>query len=125
MLLSKQEMFNKAYNGVVKQGHKSATTFGKCLYLCDDGSMCAVGHIMDGIVSKDSGLWQTKGDVEDLQNLSVNLGEQLPWDSAVESFLINMQYAHDYSNDTDFISNFKKQMKVVARNHGLSVPETV
>jgi hypothetical protein len=50
---TRQALFNKTYKGVLAQGKASARN-GTCVYLSEDGSRCAVGHLINKSLIRDS-----------------------------------------------------------------------
>lgn len=117
--LTKQEMFDIAYNGIVNQGKPGIDSGGDCVYQGPDGSMCAVGLIFDahGI----GGLRNLEGDVlEAASALDLDLtGEQI-------DFMDSMQTAHDSAAQTGdilgFMDRFRFNMSMMAEKLGLSIP---
>jgi hypothetical protein len=133
MKLTNQEMFDKAYVGIVKQGRPAYTICPEtgdvhCVYLASDGDMCAFGHIMDGIVDKDSPRWNSKQGVygSDLGSLF----DGVPEHGSPHYLASCIQTAHDkpadaYASNKDgavFIEAYKKEMATIAKSYNLVVP---
>lgn len=128
-MYSKQEIFDKAYRGVVKQGIQAKDGLS-CAYITDDDTMCAAGHVMSGEIDSESRLWNCVGDVKTLRNDADFFEEKLPWEPNHDNFVYKIQQAHDYalngqldkSNET-FVRCFKKKMYDIAIRNGLEIPE--
>lgn len=134
--MTPQEIFNKAYVGVVKQGAQCLDEEQcECVYLNkDNGHMCALGHVMKGIVNKDSPLWEAKGGVAALFQAFVQDPRSVEFvqDSQKIGFLSDnltlaqdIQGAHDeIANDSlAFVGEFKAGMAAVAMDWGLEIPQ--
>lgn len=122
--LSRQEMFNKAYNGVIEQGCQAYNhEMSQCVYR-NGNQRCAVGHIMKGCIPEDSNLWAHDGTVKDVLDVADAVGQELPFDWDDEKFLHEMQRVHDnLVDDEDFVDNFKNRMSNFARKYDLVCPE--
>lgn len=127
--MTRQEMFDKAYLGVIKQGGPAVqpnhnTGGSMCSYLTPDGRMCAVGHLMTDEELKVMGIF--KGGVFDLRD---EWGEDAPaWmqEQDDRDFLAAMQDAHDNLmgyEGREFVTNYMHDMEKVAAFYNLTVPE--
>lgn len=112
--MTKQEIFDKAYLGVLRQGGLATAPSGGCFYSLD-GKFCAVGQLMtpeqrDQLV----GLGLNFATF-DRVNRKLNL---LP--SELVPFVLRLQGAHDNAVSLDA---FAENMKIIALEHDLKVPE--
>ncbi len=131
--MTRQEMFDKAYLGVIKQGgpavQSSRGTVGlSCSYLSrDTGRKCAVGQLLT-----DLELIEVGGFVGGVGNLEADWPsltilpkpEWLNYDNL--SFLEEMQQVHDNQYHTDgdgYLGYFKGSMQDFAVRWELTVPE--
>ncbi len=122
--MNRQEMFDKALQGVRRQG-KQSRTFAGCVYRVDapEGERrCAVGHLLEGeILDKAE---ENGGSVTHLvsSGLKLGLGED-----TVEgkNFLDDLQYAHDYASQVNFVDEFANRMQYVAKKWHLAFPENI
>lgn len=128
----RQDHFNKAYLGVIAQGEPATTpsSYGssglRCVYLTDNGSKCAVGHILTEEELRKYG--SVMGGVSDLWNDMYSRGDadyEHPF-YADGSFYSAMQERHDdlmgYSGP-EFVEAFKQEMREFAKIYELTVPD--
>ncbi len=131
--MTRQEMFNKAYLGVIKQGgpavkHNHNTDFLMCNYLTSNGLKCNVGHLMteeelkamggfNGGVDSLYAQWEYDTDLP-LPEWLMGRGDRI--------FLADLQEVHDklmtYKGD-EFLDYFKSDMAKFAAQYNLTVPE--
>jgi hypothetical protein len=120
--ISKQEMFDIAYKGVVDQGCQSTEPgTSDCRYKSEDGSMCAAGYILaethpDLVPDEDSNIRS----VLKLAGLIPSI--YVPNEYVV--FAMALQRAHDKwdaksENGADFVPYYKEQMRLVAEEYKL------
>lgn len=117
----RQDHFNKAYLGVIAQG-EPAINGSLCSYLTPKGSKCSVGHILTEEELKLYG--HCKGPVRDLY-VAMGMPKDHPFDTD-RSFYEDMQEVHDdlmYERGAEFVSFFKRDMKLFAAKYKLEVPE--
>lgn len=129
--MTRQEMFNKAYLGVIKQGgpavQSNPNTEGlMCSYLAPDGRKCAVGHLMTEEELKVMGRF--KGGVQDLADDWADCLPYPEWLFGNENldFLNHLQDTHDNLMDYDgaeFVDVYKYNMAKFAAFYNLTVPE--
>ena len=128
----RQAHFNKAYLGVIAQGEPATaysphTSSGlRCVYLADNGSKCAVGHLLSEEELQKYG--DVLGGVDDLWD-GMYLREDADHDHPFYEdarFYDAMQNKHDnlmgYSG-TEFVEAFKQEMASFARFYNLTVPD--
>lgn len=111
--MTNQEIFDKALNGILKQGVPSMMSSGVCKYRGPNGTMCAVGLLLtdDEALAMDD----VMGAIDDL-----------PVELVPERLLPHMdllsaiQCAHDYaSSRTPFVEEYKVRMRDVAKSFKL------
>jgi len=113
--LTRQELFDNAAKGVIRQGRPSFDPHGTCLYFAGN-SRCGIGHsIPDG----HEGLY-FRGDVKNLVFHYPDLA--VLFDAGVNmDFLCDLQKAHDSSAVmTDFLTCFRGVMQNLAKNYKLN-----
>lgn len=115
--LTRQELFDNAARGVLKQGRRALDANGGYLYLAGN-SRCGIGHsIPDG----HEGL-QYKGDVEGLVGYHLDLADL--FDAPINmAFLKELQRAHDNAGMgfiPDFAPCFRKAMRDIAKYYKLN-----
>ena len=123
--MTPQELFDKAYIGVVKQGVPSRSESGGCFYRGPNGSKCAVGFLIDDETAEEwegFGVWYV---LRGAPNLPA-------WFVENADLLEVMQKAHDDSGLGDFtfvpekfLPDFKARMHEIAQSYSLTVPEVV
>lgn len=132
-MLTLQECFDRAYLGVINQGHKSSVVDqhgqSTCQYRGPNGAKCAVGHlILDEHIgtlsetnpscpgSAGTTVFDQHHLIEALKNSGVSV-EALP-------MLSRLQTAHDApSAGESFIEEFKQSAFGVAKLFSLNVPD--
>jgi hypothetical protein len=128
--MTPQEIFNKAYVGVMKQGRPSvklqagSTDTLVCAYRGNDGAACGVGHLVDDETARE---WDMIGSIDDV---ITQLGDDdlPPWALKNAGLLRQIQHTHDFAESaardgSSFIDHFEKKMRLVAQNNILTVPE--
>lgn len=115
--MTRQEMFNKAYLGVLAQGGLGKSATGGCMYTTPDGKHCGVGQLLtpeqlamirrDDILNSDTPKELVKANI-------------LPADFDV-AFANVLQETHDNAND---LQEFAEDMTTLADAYGLTVPES-
>jgi hypothetical protein len=120
-MMTRQEMFNKAWHGVIEQGGPSvARETDACVYRGENGFRCGIGHL----IADDIALRWDKGGygVSSLEAIQLVEAGFTPRDRA---FLTALQNAHDdAARASCFMAAFKGKMHGVADWFNLSVPET-
>lgn len=119
--MTPQEMFNKAYIGVVTQGGPSIDKDeNKCMYRGKGGAKCGIGHLIDDETANtwDSQLLSSIGSIVLEDNVFVPKFIKENIDLAVK-----IQQAHDtatvYSN---FTKGYKREMSEVSKKFNLTTP---
>jgi len=111
---SRQEMFDRAWNGLKGQGFTRALDSGvfggSCKYLADDGKRCAWGHV-------DTSLTDELDNVTGLHERGVGLAKFLDEDDLI--FAMSLQVAHDAGNSP---GKMEESLRRVAERYGLTVP---
>jgi hypothetical protein len=129
--MTPQEIFDKAYIGVMKQGRASVKPSSGsiksmvCAYRGNDSTACGVGHLVDDETARE---WDMIGAIDDV---IAQLDDDLPpWVLNNVRLLQRIQYAHDFAeadnrtgSDKGFTKIFEEKMQLVAQNHILTVPE--
>jgi hypothetical protein len=123
---TKQELFDKAYRGVMankegKCGERdgSAAYSYTCVYLKPNGDRCGAGHLIDDVAS----VAKVQGNVFHDAVFKALVDSGVPSD-LVGTFVRDIQTAHDHSPDgPNFRDRFRESMWNVAKNHGLLLPE--
>lgn len=133
--MTPQEIFDKAFAGIVAQGKPAFSLESGCEYVKEDGSRCAVGVLLDEETAKS---W-TKGFVGSVEDLMYDFqreggttyGVTIPqWVFDNVELLEEMQVAHDQSARLTYVGSpelwlgdFVDRMKTVAKTFGLKFPE--
>ncbi len=120
--MNKQEIFDKAYVGIMTQGRRAFDVAeGKCQYKDESGHKCAIGHCLpDGheAFGSTAGIWHL---LEQYPDLNAHLGIKGHED---KMFLSNLQSAHDNAIvDDRFTGDYAASMRNIANRHGLTVPK--
>lgn len=115
--MTNQEIFDKALNGILKQGVPSMNSMGLCKYRGPNGTMCAVGLFVTDdeaeVMDADPGMCAIK----DLPYAVVpdRLRPHL-------DLLADLQWAHDNAaGRTPFVEEYKLRMRDVAKNWNLKM----
>lgn len=127
--MTPQEIFDKAYLGVIKQGRKSSNN-GSCKYRGPDNTACGVGHLVDDILAEkmDTEFENMCGtSIDEIISLakSNDLEYEIPyWMIENTYLLIRIQKAHDAPADDEFfITEFRFNMRNVAEDFQLTIPQ--
>jgi len=121
-MLTKQEMFELAWNGLRAQGWKlSLDSDGSCRYKSPDGYRCAWGHVdpegTDHPEAEGKGVLGLAGD-------NIGIAAKLnPFDL---SFASRLQAAHDDAGPRSGLAarpDMEANLRALAAEHGLEVPE--
>lgn len=130
--MTDQEMFDFCFNKIVEQGEPSINRLGACMYRSVNKNKkilkCAAGHFIPdeeylaGFESLACGC-----DVTDYignTNVEFGLSRYFEEKGLNHKLLRSMQKAHDTASQYhQFINNFVQNMKVVALQYGLTMPE--
>lgn len=125
--MTPQEIFNKAYEGVVAQGRPSTTSDGGCRYAGPEGTRCGVGHLVPLDVAE---AWDARANDAGI-GLILDENEAPgiePWMHAHRNLLNAVQDAHDSAarhwrhKPDDFVPLFKTKMLTIANRYGLELP---
>ena len=114
-MMTRQEMFNRAYLGIIRQGGLGKTLDGRCMYTTPNGWHCGVGHCMteaqlaEALASPNLNI--------DVPSTLVRAGI-LPPEFNV-SFANKLQEVHDNS---EALVDFIEMMKGLAAEFSLTVP---
>lgn len=133
-LSTKQKLFNKVWKAITKQGVPSVNPYEPadrypgymgtpaCAYSGQNGLRCAAGHLFtkkELTAIADEGK-NSAGLTELIDSGLITRPEILE----NRDLVMDMQDAHDdCSNEDDFIRLFHAQMRHIAENHFLEVPE--
>jgi len=122
--LTEQEMFDAAYNGVVRQGRPAMSVHSRvnrfvCAYRAHNGDMCAAGHVLKECYPRDWAGWTMKGDFSELITQ-----HDIKVDGDVETFILALQEAHDTDIKSEaYIDEYKERMRKIARRNVLNFIE--
>lgn len=145
-MLTKQAIFNRALDGVVRQGGPSMNGPG-CAYRGDEGRACGIGQLIDdqyydpAFDDKDQ---NNGGGIFDLMSLATRAAEGAVGRRFVDALVASgvditdaythdlckeIQQAHDssafmrhYESNEKYMPKFLKSMREVAKNYGLEMP---
>lgn len=128
-MMTRQEMFTKAWNGLKAQNWqcagaaKSDGLSFRCLYRDEQGRKCAMGHLLDDDYSPA------------MENLTAaqlverfGLGSKFPIETDEDrNFLFDLQFAHDnaQSSQQDTAAVMIENLCIVAKKYNLHTPEPV
>ena len=114
---TQQEIFDMAAIAVINQGKQSVEE-NMCQYICDDGSRCAVGHLL----TKKQAMSFDEGGT--IYHMSSYYADKLPnWILNNVDFVSQLQDCHDVvdaPNDESFVSKYKENMLSLAKAYNLS-----
>lgn len=131
--MTPQEIFNKAYLGVIAQGGPAMSGI-HCVYLTDDGKRCAIGHAIKDIVNdnnpalkiRKSFFWLVRA-FEEVGDNSISFLKEI--NKAAHRSKLGLigriqgchdNVAHYFSGD--FVEEYKSRMADVARDFSLEIP---
>lgn len=121
--MTPQEMFDKAYLGVIQQGRKSEKTTGyghTCAYRGLHGAKCGIGHLIPNDLAK---AWDQRTNTS-IFRIKATKAHPIPDFITNNKMLAGaIQEAHDRSESQNFIEEFKYRMAWVAENFKLTIPQ--
>lgn len=121
-MLTKQEMFDIFVPAIIKQGRKSMrnTVSTWCAYRSHDGLKCAVGMLIpDELYTPE---WERKSLSSIVEELFFSGPDSGDWAEAdtIIGFLEQAQQCHDLAADCEFVSDYIRRSKELARRHNLT-----
>lgn len=125
-MITKQELFNKMWNGLKAQNWKRSGVKGsdgvfRCAYFGPDGCRCALGQVLpDELESHPACTVEADVNASGLVARIPELGELLDWCSN-HGFIEAMQFAHDKFDE----SGIQRRIRDVAKRYSLAIPEDV
>ena len=121
--MTPQEMFDKAYLGVIAQGEKSTKPDGSCAYRGQNGSKCGIGHLIPDDLAE---AWDARTN-SSIGHIRSTKAYPIPEFIRTNIGLAcAMQGAHDNCDQYDhhaFIKEFKYRMAQVAEDYKLTIPQ--
>jgi hypothetical protein len=127
--MTPQEIFDKAYIGVVKQGKKSINAVSDCAYYVGKNLRCGVGHLLSESAAKAFDSCARRDLETDIESiLDAKASKYIgPWMEENRELIVDVQRAHDNVSDfsSAFVEFFKSNMKSVAEKHKMNVSEYV
>lgn len=120
--MTRQEIFDTAYIGVLKQGRQSLMPSGACAYRGSNGLKCALGFMIDDDTAEK---WESIGAVDSLINRHNDGRITLPtWVVQYKNLLMSIQEAHDRATDPEgFVEYFSAEMQYIASQYKLTIPQ--
>lgn len=125
--MNKQEAFDKAWHGVIKQDKPCMAWMDnkKSPRLKFNGASCAIGFLIP------DDKYLLKMEYEDINTMECLADLQEPVDDYRSTFLEDLRDCHDMSvshflignyGNVTFTSSFKTKMKALAKKHKLTIP---
>lgn len=114
--MTNQEIFDRAYLGVIAQEEPCLNPTLDCVYWFD-GKMCAIGHAVGEEKAKEFANGYHLGYPK-----QSDIGAALKQKKPNFVFLSQIQHAHDRSDKSDFLNDYKEQMSKIAEQYGLTIP---
>jgi hypothetical protein len=109
-MLTKQEMFDRAYRGLASQGWRRAVSDRGCSYATDDGRRCAWGWVDMSLGAS------VTGPVSLLRAKKIGLAADL--DDGAFEFADDLQACHDSTDD----QSLEREFAFFAVRHNLTIP---
>lgn len=110
--MSMQDIFDKAYLGLAKQGFRQSLDSVSCRYNGPNGTHCAIGHL--GHIPP-----AYEGDSV-RQLIDAGLIEGWEYDAELRRFLVRLQSCHDRSH---IPANMQVALEALAHDYSLTIPE--
>lgn len=113
-MLTKQEMFNRAWTGLKAQGFTRAWTAETgCVYAAPDGRRCAWGHVDLSLTAED----EDDTSIPNLRAAGIGLAAEL--DGPGLTFALVLQDAHDVAYVP---GHMETRLRALAGHYGLTIP---
>jgi hypothetical protein len=117
---NRQEAFDKAYRGIVKQGGPAYGN-GSCMYRAPDGNKCAIGQLMPE--DAEPRLWDLSGSIDG--HASRPIAALLGIGEADMGFADDLQAAHDRRarqglDAGEYLGFFRHYMRGLAEAYDLN-----
>lgn len=120
--MTPQEIFNKVWDHLNKQGRQAVGKFGcGCHYRAPDGAACAVGCLVDDETAK---RWDDMTDDNTIRGVASR--DQDTPDFVLDNLTLlqDLQIAHDHAGGaTDWLTEWRDRMARIADRHSLTIPE--
>lgn len=114
--MNKQEIFDKVYTELSKQGVPSVDPYGNCLYRGPNGTKCAVGHLIPDELYDEE---MNKLAVDDLpHSVLYHIGVTPDYSYGVMNLLRTLQDVHDMALTVSF-QLWHEEMQRVAKEFRL------
>lgn len=123
--MNKQEAFEKAWHGIIKQGAYCVSWIDNELgcRLKFNGKSCAIGFLIP------DNKYYLDMENEDINKMDCLADLHEPLDEYQATFLEDLRECHDKSafrgercGDSGFLDSFKERMRNLAKKHNLTVP---
>lgn len=120
-MLTNQEIFNKAINGLMAQGAPSVDAEGHCLYRGPNGLKCGAGQLIDDEFYSP----KFEGECSDSGMLLLAL-EASGVPKTASELVAAVQSAHDSSSKLpNFLKDLRLRLRRVAGSFSLTAPESL
>jgi hypothetical protein len=126
MSMSRQDMFDKAYIALMRQGFQAVVpeSEGQCQYRTSTGTRCAIGHLLpDSLIDRISQS-NNSNNVRILMKLYSEVDTLLGGLDNI-AFLTRLQECHDFLSwgGLSFCQEFDSSMRKLAVEYKLTVPQ--
>lgn len=121
--MNAQEIFNKAYLSIIKQGHKSVQPEGPlgslvCVYNGPNNSHCAAAMLVPEEFLPEM-IEQKQWKLQPIKILEAVRGNN----AFLDELITDIQMTHDNCPEKDFVFEFKSRMRSLANQYKLEVPD--
>lgn len=117
--MNQQEIFDKVFTHIMKQGKPALNSKGECVYRGKNGLTCAAGCLID-----DEQYSPQMEGTTFVGASTIMQGITPEWMKEEQMFICQLQNAHDTAADCDdFLGRFRTYTKILAEEYELTVPE--
>lgn len=120
--MTPEQIINKSYQHLIKQGHRAVNDNGNCLYRTAEGEACGVGCLLSDEVAQS---WDAHFESEDSSISTIIATQEVPdWIKDNKDLLVSIQTIHDNTITMDWYVDITKRYTRLAQQYEVTL-ETI